>query len=38
MVFCTPGQMDIGVNAKTENNIKLMPKRLGMAIINRRRT
>jgi hypothetical protein len=27
-----------GANAKTENNTKLMPKRLGTAIINRRRT
>jgi hypothetical protein len=27
-----------GASAKTENNTKLMPKRLGTAIINRLRT
>jgi hypothetical protein len=38
MVFSTLGQIDVDANAKTENNTKLMPNRLGTAIINRRRT
>jgi len=38
MVFSTPGQIDVSANAKTENNTKLMPNRLGTAIINRRIT